>query len=611
MKVPSTSLTRPTRTFETAKVEVAVVPASSDYARQVREAARKAGADFVRVDFNSPADVADRVLVADLTQAQGIGKLGPNVIAIGPRLDLDCYDVVTPEQVRYRLKRAVKNLVERERLRQRVQTERETVEILNEIGHALSAQTSQAALLDKVLTHARRVLRADGGSIYLVDEEKVRFVCSQNDTIPFRSNRPELPKDETSMAGFVACRGETLNLADAYRIPEDVPFKPNFAFDRETGYRTRSVLLVPMNDRDGHVLGVVALINRKQNPGIPLASFDMVGEFTEQHARVARSIASQAAVAIQNYQLYREIRALFDGFVEAAVTAIEARDPSTGGHSHRVAALTTALARAVHDSSEKEFREQYFSDRDLTELHYASMLHDFGKVGVREQVLLKAEKLYPWEMDQVEARFRIATLQAVLESIQGQAEASGGDLTMALSQLKRDLATVRRLNRPKNRGSEREYAELEVISRRWNLTDLNEQVLKPREVRRLCIPRGSLDPEERREIEEHVTHTYSFLKVIPWTRDLKRVPELAFAHHEKLDGSGYPRGLRDDEIPFGAKLMTIGDIFDALTAGDRPYKAGMTTEMALHILREEADQGKLHAPAVELFAARQLWRGVV
>jgi HD-GYP domain-containing protein (c-di-GMP phosphodiesterase class II) len=606
----TTPLARPARAFETARIEVGVVPPTSDYVGVVREATRAADATFVRLEVQSPADIVDRIIVCDLTQSPSIGKLGPNVIAISTRLDLECYDVVSPEQVRFRLKRAIRNLVERERLRERVQQELEAVEILNAIGHALSAQTEQGALLDTVLAHACRVLRADGGSIYLVEADHVVFSCSKNDTIPFRYKRRELPKDESSMAGYVACRGESLNIRDAYEVDPSAPYRPNFTFDRETGYRTRSVLLVPMNDRDGEVLGVLALINRKQNAGVVLSSFDppVVGEFTEQHERVARSIASQAAVAIQNYRFYREIRSLFDGFVEAAVTAIEARDPSTGGHSKRVADLTVALARAVHESNEKPFRDTRFSDRDLRELHYAAMLHDFGKVGVKEHVLLKAEKLYPREMDRVEARFRIAAIQAELESLQ---QSTQGNLTERLSQLKQDLGTVRKLNRPGDAPTPRETSELERIGERWNLTDVGERVLQPYEVRRLCIPRGTLSAEERREIQEHVTHTHSFLNKIQWTRDLRRVPELAWAHHEKLDGSGYPRGLKGNEIPIGSQLMAITDIFDALTAVDRPYRNSVTPERAVLILREEADLGAIHADAVALFEAKRLWQGIV
>jgi HD-GYP domain-containing protein (c-di-GMP phosphodiesterase class II) len=350
-------------------------------------------------------------------------------------------------------------------------------------------------------------------------------------------------------------------------------------------------------------------VNRKADPGVPLASFDAVEAFSELDCALAGSIASQAAVALENYRLYREIRNLFEGFVDAAVTAIEARDPTTGGHSHRVAALTTELARAVDTASTGPYRSIRFSERELTEIHYAAMLHDFGKVGVREQVLLKSHKLYTWEMESIEGRFRVARLQVLLE--QARAGGPGDEAELRLRHLVDDLALVRRLNQPSVRPTAAELEQLQAIGARWEATLEGQALLHPRELQRLCIPLGSLDPDERREIEQHVTHTYEFLRAIPWTRELARVPDLAYCHHEKLDGTGYPRGLSAPEIPLGARLMTIADIFDALTAGDRPYKPGMPPERAIEILRDEGARGRVEVEAVELLARRQLWRGII
>jgi response regulator RpfG family c-di-GMP phosphodiesterase len=212
-------------------------------------------------------------------------------------------------------------------------------------------------------------------------------------------------------------------------------------------------------------------------------------------------------------------------------------------------------------------------------------------------------------MSGIEARFRLAAMQVMLESIRDNRDLPG--VSHRMGELKRDLSTIRRLNRPNTLTSLDDARELERISQAWELDDMGEPVLSRREASRLCIPYGSLDPDERREIESHVTHTHQFLKIIPWTRDLKRVPELAFAHHEKLDGTGYPRGLKGDEIPYGARIMTIADIFDALTAGDRPYKSSLSADTALQILRREAAAGKVEHDALELFAARRLWLGVV
>lgn len=590
-------------------VTLTLFPATSPYMSEVRGAARRAGAAFVRASARNPSDIENHLVVVDLTQSTAGSRLGPRAIAIAHRLDIDAYDVITPDQVRWRLDRAVRNLVERERLHRRLAAERDTIRVLNEIGYALSAQTSQNDLLDTLLTRARHILQADGGSIYLVDQEEqnISFTCSQNDTLPFRASRLVLPLDETSVAGFVACRGEPLNIPDVYDLDSLTPFRPNLRFDQETGYRTRSMLVVPMKDREGVVIGVLALVNRKEVPGVPLTSFDQVTFFDEGHALLAGSIASQAAVAIENYRLYRAIRNLFDGFVGAAVTAIEARDPSTGGHSHRVAALTTGLARAIDEAGSGPYAGVRFSEQALIELHYASMLHDFGKVGVREEVLLKANKLFDWEMTGLQNRFRMAGLQVMLEDCRDRTDSA------RMSRLEADLALVTALNRPSVRPTDAQARRLDDMIEEWQLIDLgfSEPVLTQREARRLCIPYGSLDPAERLEIERHVEHTYDFLRAIPWTRDLKRVPELAYCHHEKLDGSGYPRRLAAPDIPLGARLMTICDIFDALTAGDRPYKAGMTPEQAMRILHEEADRGHVEAEAVHLFGRRRIWEDVL
>ncbi len=605
--LPATLAPRPTEPTDD-RVAVTVVPSTSSYAGLVRDAARAVGADFVRTDPTRPADLAGRVMVVDLTRVMAEGRLGPRVVAISQRLDLDCYDVITPDQVRARLRRTLGNLVEREQLLARVDAERGTIEALNEIGYALSAESSRASLLDTVLTQARRVLSADGGSIYLVDGDRLVFTTSQNDTIPFRASRRELPLDEHSLAGFVATRRESLNIAEARAIAADAPYRPNFTFDEETGYRTRSMLLVPMCDRDGDVIGVLALINKKPRPGAPLTGFDQVVPFSDRDAEIAGSIASQAAVAIENHRLYVEIRGLFDGFVNAAINAVESRDPSTAGHSHRVAWLTTSLAREVSEDDSPAFRDIRFSEQQLVELDYAAMLHDFGKVGVREEVLLKAEKLFEWELRDIEYRFRLAAMQVALE--EAAAHIGPAEAAERMAALQRDLALVRRYNRPGVPVAEGEQAELARIAETWRVPDTGDAVVSPRAVHRLAIPYGTLDEQERLEIQLHVTHTYEFLRRIPWTRELRNVPDIAWGHHETLDGSGYPRGLTDLDIPFGAKLMTIADIFDALTAGDRPYKRAMQPAQALGILRHMAGRGRILGEAVELFAARRFWERI-
>lgn len=590
---------------EGPRIEVSVLPESSPYAAAVRVAAKAAGATFSRADMATPNDVATRVLVVDLTRVLAANRLGPRVIAISAERNLDSYDVIHPDEVEHRLPRALRNLVETEALRSRIEHEHSTINVLNQIGYALSAITDRHQLLDEVLTHSRRLLSADGGTIYLVEGKSLRFAASQNDTIPFFATRGVLPIDDTSLAGFVANRGMPLNIPDVRALPANVAYKPNLSFDEQTGYQTRSMMLVPMHDRNGQVIGVLGMVNRKPVPGVALANFDRVTPFSERDVGLARSIASQAAVALENWRLYRDIQSLFQSFVEASVSAIEARDPTTGGHSWRVAELTTLLAREVGDCEDAAFANVHFSPPQLTELHFAAMLHDFGKVGVREEVLLKASRLYPYEMTEVELRFRLAALEAVLESV--RAEFTEAQLSERLAEIDDDLSFIQAMSRAGQR-EEHEIERIKLVGTRWHLQNLGERALTPRHVSRLCVPYGTLDPSERLEIQRHVEHTWHFLKKIPWTRELAAIPDLAYAHHEKLDGTGYPRRLRGDAIPWGARLMTIADIYDALTASDRPYKGAMTPEQAVVVLKDEAAHGRIELPVVELLEGRRLWR---
>jgi HD-GYP domain-containing protein (c-di-GMP phosphodiesterase class II) len=591
--------------IDTPRIELALVPAASPYKGIVAEIAEKLGVALVPVDAASPGDLAERVLVVDLTHAVVAQRLGRRVVAISDNLDLSCFEVVQPAQVEARLSRAVENLVELERMRARVAQEQSTVRLLNEIGLSLSAITDREELLEAILAHSRSVLSADAGTIYLAEDEDLVFSAAQNDSVRFhgKTQQTRLAIDDASLAGFVANRNTILNIDDVYQIPKAMPYQPNFSFDEKSGYRTRSMLLVPMTDRDGLVLGVLALVNRKPVASVPLADFSLCMPFSPRQAQLAQSIASQAAVALENYRLFENIRNLFDSFMTAAVSVIESRDPSTAGHSQRVSDLTVELAKAC-EINPGAFEELHFNSDELEELRYAALLHDFGKVSVREEVLLKANKLYPWEMERIEWRFRVAALQAELEWLsRGKEGLYSGDLLQA------DLELVRRMNSPGHRFGEDDVAALRSIATRW-LLDREEPLLSPPEMSRLCIPRGSLDAEERREIERHVEHTYHFLKCIPWTDKLSKVPDLAHAHHEKLDGTGYPLGLFEKEIPLGAKLMSVTDIFDALTAGDRPYKSSMPVERAISILRAEVEAKHLLGTAVDVFVQAKLWERI-
>ena len=508
--------------------------------------------------------------------------------------------------------------------------EREREE-LNEIGVALSSQREIGALLSLILSKTREITAADAGSLYLVEEDAqgrhLRFMLTQNDSLDFPYQEFVLPLAEDSMAGYTALRGEVLNFANAYEIPADRPYHFNNSYDRDSGYRTRSLLNLPMCNAKGEVLGVLQLINCRRNPAARLDLDKNIAQqvhpFPERSVRLALSLASQAAVAYENRKLYNEIEALFEGFVSAAVTAIEQRDPTTSGHSLRVAAYTQRLAEVVNATSAGPYANVFFDAGQLKEIRYAALLHDFGKVGVREEVLVKAKKLYPLQLELLRQRFdyiRKETeastvrrkLQAFLERDRGTALSEIARLTEDFDQRLRRIEEFLHLivdaNEPtlleehKSRRL-REIAQQSFIDARG----IERPYLNPDEVRLLSIPKGSLDAAERLQIESHVIHTFNFLTQIPWTKELKKIPEIARAHHEKLNGTGYPYKLTGDQIPLPAKMMTICDIFDALTASDRPYKRAVPIDRAISILEDCVRAGELDPDLFSLFREEKVY----
>jgi HD-GYP domain-containing protein (c-di-GMP phosphodiesterase class II) len=365
-----------------------------------------------------------------------------------------------------------------------------------------------------------------------------------------------------------------------------------------------------MRDAQGEVTGVLQALNKH------------LGVFTDEDSELLLALGGQAAGAIENALLHDEINRLFEGFVSASVVAIESRDPTTAGHSGRVASLTVGLAGALEHQSTGPYARTRFGAQDVQEMRYASLLHDFGKVGVREHVLVKAEKLYPQELDVLRARFALARKDRQLQSAERRLAASReGKLHAALDadeaerlaselrELDETLEFVLACNRPTilpSGGFER-LADLGRTHFR-DERDVERPLLITREVERLSIPRGSLSAEERLEIESHVSHTFRFLSQIPWTRALKRVPDIAYAHHERLNGTGYPRKIPAETIPVQSKMMAISDVYDALTAADRPYKKAVPHPTALDILHQEAKGGMLDTELLRIFVEAEVPR---
>ena len=499
---------------------------------------------------------------------------------------------------------------------------------LSTVGTALTTERDLDALLGMIVAQAIRFTSADAASLYLISHDEsgaatsLQFTLSQNLTFPdLPLIQFDIPLDHSSVAGYVASTGETLLIPDVYELAPELPYQLNRTFDERFGYRTKSMLVIPMRSHRQAVTGVLQLINRKRHADRRLSNTAIAEEeilpFDDRSVTVTTALAAQAAVAIENNTLYENIENLLDGFVTAAVSAIEARDPATSGHSQRVANFTLALAEAVDRAGDGPYAAQTFTRDQMREMRYAGLLHDFGKVGVREKVLVKHKKLYGHDLVNLRQRFQYLMQQADLEFERDRAEyllangaAAYADALRRLEQgrsarhqqLQHWLDIVVRANEPTIL-PEGVSEELEAIGQEtWVDRDGSEHpVLSEAEIRFLGIARGNLDQRERREIESHVSHTFRFLQMIPWTRELSNVAHIAHGHHEKLDGSGYPRGVKGEDIPVQTRMMTIADIYDALTAADRPYKKAVTAERAIDILRSEAARGLLDTALLGIF----------
>ncbi len=474
-----------------------------------------------------------------------------------------------------------------------------------DVAKAMSAERDLDLLLPLILYEASKVVEADRCSLFVLDRERNELwsKVAQGSKSEIR-----LPVG-SGIAGQVAETGQVLNLPDAYA---DERF--NSSFDTLSGYRTQSILCVPMRDANGDVTGVIQALNKVN--GTP---------FDAEDEELLLALGAQAAGAIENALLHEEINRLFEGFVSASVVAIESRDPSTAGHSGRVADLTVAMARALEHVYTGPYANTRFTAMEMQELRYASLLHDFGKVGVREPVLVKAEKLYPHEMEGLRSRFQLARRDIQLQSYRRRIAAAKLRGTQALAEIEAEeeerlaqelarldevLDFVLTCNRPTvlaQGNFERLNSELRHLTFR-DAFEQEQPLLLEHEIQSLSIAKGTLSPEERREIESHVEHTFRFLSQIPWTRTLRRVPEIAYAHHEKLDGSGYPRAIPEPTIPVQSRMMSISDIYDALTASDRPYKKAVPHQLALSILEREASSGQLDIELFRIFIEAEIPR---
>jgi len=505
---------------------------------------------------------------------------------------------------------------------------------LIEIAKAITTEREIDRLLDVILEKSRFITGADAGSIYVVEGDDpeplrrtLRFKLSQNDSRKFDSREFTMPLSSRSTAGYVALHVKPLRIDDVYEPPPGSEFGFDRSFDAKTGYRTQSMLCAPLQSRTGEAIGVIQLINKKRDPEKKLLGpddlVDQVVPFDERSEALLMTLASQAGIALENAILYKEIERMLEGFVRASVEAIEQRDPTTSGHSLRVSDLTVGLARAVERAGIGPYKGVTFTKDDLREISYASLLHDFGKIGVREQVLIKAKKLYPHELDLIKHRFELAqrSLETGFMTRKMHMVSRGArldelglldlDFETRRRELQDALATVVAANEPTVlKGGD--FNRIETLGRETYVDahGHTHALLQPSEIASLSVARGSLTTGEMDEIRSHVTHTFEFLSKIPWGKQFRRVALIAGAHHERLNGTGYPNRLHAEEIPVQSKMMSVADIFDALTASDRPYKKAVPLEKALDILGFEVKDQHIDADLVKIFIEAKVWSAI-
>jgi len=524
---------------------------------------------------------------------------------------------------------------------------------LIDIGRALSAEKDMDKLLRLILYLSKKITGADGGSIYLVEEDpsgkrRLRFKYSHTFSQEIPLEEFVMDMNTKSISGYVAVTGEVLNIPDAYKIDPLAPYSFNPYFDRQHNYISRSMLVVPMKNHLDEIIGVIQLINSKEDHSgvrkyeneayeIKLerqSDFDKyVVPFDDRYNSLMEAIAGQAAIAIENNRLINQIQKQFEEFVKASVTAIESRDPATSGHSFRVAAICKEMANAINNVQSGYLSSFKFTDTDIKELEFAALLHDFGKVYIDLNIFKKAKKLYPKDLENLKLRmdylyryiellYYSKEMEVIREGINYN-KAVDNIVTLIheekIEKLKRIIEikeTIIKLNEPTVTEFEPDEVlrgilnEIETIE----CTDISGrrfEVITDLDKKNLSIKRGSLNEEERQEIESHVIETYKFVSKIPWPPEYKKIPEIALRHHEKLDGTGYPDGLAGREsVSLQSRMMAIADIFDALTAQDRPYKRAVPIEKVVDILREEARSNKLDPDLVELFITEKIYEKI-
>ncbi|MEP7069742.1 MAG: HD domain-containing phosphohydrolase [Usitatibacter sp.] len=504
------------------------------------------------------------------------------------------------------------------------------LEYLNAIGIALSQERDIHKLLETILIAAKNLTHADAGTLYRLDGDKLQFEIVRTDSLsiamggtsgnpvpfyPIPLHNKDGEPNYTMIAAYAALMQRTVNIADAY-LEEGFDFSGTRNFDKRTGYRSTSFLTVPMKNHEGDIIGVLQLLN-----AIDPAT-GVVTTFGEEDQRLAESLASQAAIALTNRLLIQQLEVLFESLIELINTAIDDKSPYTGGHCKRVPTLTMMLAEAASSATSGPLAEFRMSDKDRYELKIAGLLHDCGKITTPVHVVDKATKLQTIydRIELVAQRFEalkrdaeIEMLRAKVRALEAHDEASARRAEEACARKLKQYDDDREFLRRTNVGSERmkpeDQARVSQIARYPLKNEGGEmdRFLSKDEEDNLNIPYGTLNPGEREIINHHIVATIKMLEALPWPRHLGNVPEYAGGHHERMDGKGYPKGLTREQMSVQARVMGIADIFEALTAKDRPYKPGKTLSDSLAILGRMKLNGHVDPDLFDIFVGEKVY----
>ncbi len=483
------------------------------------------------------------------------------------------------------------------------------VKRLQEIGLALSTEDDINVIFELIMDEAKNITNADGRTLYMIsdDGQTMKFEIMQTDSMNFAQGGTtgveitippmqlfdeEGNPNHSSNVAYSANTGKTANIKDVYTA-KGFDFTGPKNFDKNTGYKTKSVMSVPLKNHENDIVGVMQLINATDKKS------GKVVAFSDNMQHQVESLASQGAVALTNKRLVAELKSLFESFIQLIATAIDKKSPYTGGHCERVPEITMLLADAVEKTTEGKYADFTMTEDERYELYLAGWLHDCGKVATPPHVVDKGMKLETItdRIEVMDTRFEvlkrdaeIAKLKKQIElmtkgSVNGEIKTLEEDLTTRIEELSLDQTFIQKTNRGGEFMEEEDQKRVADIGNyKWNLEGEETNFFDEKDVRNLQIPKGTLLPEEREIINDHIVITIDMLNKLPYPKNLRKIPEFAGGHHEKLDGTGYPKGLKDEEMSVQAKMMAIADIYEALTAADRPYKDGKKLSQAMRIM---------------------------